>query len=183
MVRDTSVVINFVNSSSEDAVRNILLRREIGKVKFDTIFSNTNSIILKFIDTKIIGGRTYEYAMIAKDDGGLFSKISKSIRLKTLIINKLSTPKVEGFYDAKAKKAALTFVIDDKLKNRKLNVEIYKRSDSKSPWTVIKILDLKKTKQFLDEPESGQKELFYTVRLIDENKNSSNFSNELHLKF
>lgn len=182
-VTDTTVVINFVNSSSEDAIRNILIRREVGKPKFDTVFSNADARITRFIDKKFTGGLQYEYAMIAKDDGGLSSKISKSILLKTLLNNRLPTPAIKGTYDEKAKKVSLSFTVDDKLKDKKLKLEIYKRADKKSAWVAYKVIDFEKGKAFMDDPANGQKGMIYTVRLTDENKNSSNFSNPVELKF
>ncbi len=182
-VSDTSVAITFVNSSSEDAVRNILLRRESGKVIFDSIFSNSNASITKYTDTKITGGRQYEYAMVARDDGGLPSKISRSIQIKTLLNNRLPAPIIKGSYDGQAKKVSLSFIVDDKIENRRLTVEIYKRADEKSLWKTYKVIDFEKGKTFVDEPAEGQKGMNYTIRLTDANKNVSNFSNELQLKY
>jgi hypothetical protein len=182
-INDTSVILSFANSSSEDAIQNIILRRENGKTKFDTVFLNTNIQVTRFTDKNIVGGRQYEYAMIAKDDGGLSSKISKSIYLRTLLNKRLPAPVLQGAYDDKAKKISLSFVIDDKLNKRKLKVEIFKRSDKKSVWIAYKMIDYEKGKMFSDDIESNQKEMIYAVRLTDENKNSSNFSNELQLKF
>ena len=182
-VNDTSVILTFANSSSEDAVRNILLRKESGKSKFDTIFSNGNVQVTKFIDKNIIGGRQYEYAMVAKDDGGLNSKISKSIYIRTILNNRLPTPELKGFYDNTTKQVILTFVADKKVENRKLKVEILKRSDQKSVWIVYKVIDYEKDKPFPDETTGSQKEMNYSIRLTDENRNSSNFSKELQLKY
>ena len=182
-VSDTSVVIIFVNSTSEDAARNILLRRESGKGKFDSIFFNTNTSVIKFTDTKITGGRQYEYAMIARDDGGLASKISRSIQIKTLLNNRIPAPTIQGSYDGQAKKVSLSFVVDEKVKNRQLKVEIYKRADEKSLWTTYKIIEFEKGKLFFDDAAEGQKGMIYTIRLTDANKNVSNFSNELQLKY
>jgi hypothetical protein len=182
-ITDTTVVITFVNSASEDAIRNILLRREVGVIKYDTIFSNGNTLVTRFIDKKIVGGKQYEYAMMAKDDGGLSSKMSGSIQLKTLLNNRIPAPILKGSYDAKTKQVSLSFVVDDKLKNRKLKVEIRKRSDLKSGWVIYKSVDFEKDKPVMDAPSNGQVELFYIVRLIDENKNSSNSSNVVELKF
>lgn len=182
-VSDTSVVIIFVNSTSEDAARNILLRRESGKGKFDSIFFNANASITKFTDAKIAGGRQYEYAMIARDDGGLSSRISRSIQIKTLLNNRLPTPTIQGSYDGQAKKVTLSFVVDEKVKNRQLKVEIYKRADEKSLWKTYKIIEFEKGKPFFDDPAEGQKGMFYTIRLTDADKNVSNFSNELQLKY
>jgi fibronectin type 3 domain-containing protein len=182
-VKDSSVVIRFANSSSEDAVRNILLRRESAGSKFDTVFSNTNFRILSFTDSKIEAGKQYEYAMIAKDDGGLSSRISKSIQVKTLQNNRIPAPKLDGSYDAKTKKVSLSFLVDDRLKDRKLKVELYKRSDKNAAWINFRVIEFEKGKAIQDDPETSQIGMIYTVRLTDENNKTSKFSNELELKF
>ncbi|MEO8884509.1 MAG: hypothetical protein ABI367_00490 [Mucilaginibacter sp.] len=180
-VTDTTVVLDFANSPSEDAVSNILLKREAGKAKYDTVFINKNIGVTRFIDKKIIGGKEYEYAMIAKDDGGLLSKAIKSIIIKTLLNNRIPAPTIQGAYDGNIKKISLSILVDDKLKNKKLKVEIYKRPNTTSAWIAYKIIDFEKGKPFLDDVESGQQNTYYTVRLVDENKNNSNFSNELEV--
>jgi hypothetical protein len=74
-------------------------------------------------------------------------------------------------------------VVDDKLKNRKLKVEIYKRDDKLSGWNIFKTIDFEKGKPFLDDAADGHSGTNYTVRLTDENQKSSIFSNEFELKF
>ncbi|HEY8660554.1 MAG TPA: hypothetical protein VIL78_16075 [Hanamia sp.] len=181
-INDTSVTIRFANSSSEDAVQNILLRKEIGKEKFDSVLFNTKTSVTAFNDTKIVAGKTYEYAMIAKDDGGLLSKISNTIQLKTLLNNKIPTPVLKGSYDEKAKKVLLFFEIDKKLNSTKIKIEIYKRADKKSRWVNLKTINADKSKTFLDESINGQKTMLYIIRLIDEKNNTSNFSKELTIQ-
>lgn len=181
-VTDSTVVVTFVNSGSEDAVSNFLLRREVGKVKYDTVFNNKNRQVTRFIDKKIIGGREYEYTMTAKDDGGLSSKINKRIILKTILNTRIPAPTIQGSYNAQTKKISLSFLVDDKLKNRKLKIEIYKRADKNAVWIAYKMIDFVNGKAFLDDTEGGQQSIYYTVRLADENKNNSNFSNELEVK-
>lgn len=179
-VTDSTVVIEFANSSSEDAVSNILLRRETGKPKFDTIFVNADKQLTRFIDKKLIGGKEYEYAMVAKDDGGLLSKVSTSIILKTRI-SRIPPPVIQGSYNAQTKKIALTFLVDEKLKDGKLKIEVYKRTDKNAGWTAYKLIDFAKGTPFLDDANGAQQSVYYIVRLVDKNKNNSNFSNELEL--
>lgn len=182
-VNDSSVVLRFANSSSEDVVRNILLRRESANEKFDTLFSNSDLRISQFTDAKIGGGKQYEYAMIAKDDGGLQSKPSKSIYVKTILNNRIPMPKLDGSFDGKTKKITLSFLVDKQLENQKLKVELYKRSDKNAAWINFKNIDFEKGKAYQDDPEPGQNGMIYTVRLTDGNQKSSKFSNELELKF
>ncbi len=178
-ITDTSVIIRFANSSSEDAVQNILLRKEVGKEKFDSVFYNSNTAVTEFNDTKIVSGKTYQYIMIAKDDGGLLSKLSNSIQLKTLLNTKIPTPILTGLYNDKTKKVSLVFEIDQKLNSKKIKIEIYKRSDKKSKWVNVKTVDADKNKNYSDELADGQKTMLYIIRLVDEKNNTSNFSKEL----
>jgi hypothetical protein len=182
MISDTAVVIVFANSSSEDAGRNYLLRKEMGKLKFDTVFVNENPAVSKFIDTKIVGGKQYEYAMIARDEGGLRSKISNSIQIKTLLNNRIPSPELFGVYNAASKKIEISFKLDEKIVNRKLTIEIYQRKDEKSAWTDFKSFPYVKNQPLLENITADQKTHYYVMRLVDENKNSSNFSNELSIK-
>jgi fibronectin type 3 domain-containing protein len=183
VITDSSVVLTFVNSGSEDVVRNILLRKLKGKETYDSIFSNRDTSITTFTDKKIISGSQYEYAMIAKDDGGLTSKISNTIVLKTLKDNRLPAPTITASYDPNTKKISLSFIVDEKLKDRKLKIEIYKRTDKNATWNAFKNIVFERGKVFLDEPANAQKSIMYIVRLLDENNRSSNFSNEIELKF
>ncbi|MES2418776.1 MAG: hypothetical protein V4541_11355 [Bacteroidota bacterium] len=183
LINDTSIVIVFANSSSEDVVSNYILRRENGKAKFDTVFVNKDNLVTRFTDLKISGGKLYEYAMIAKDDGGLLSKISRSIQLKSLLNNKIPAPVLSGQYNEQTKKIGLSFTVNEKLYNRKLTIEIYRRTHLKSTWLAYKTIPIEKGTVFLDDPPKDEKEVWYVVKLVDSNKNSSNYSNELMLKF
>lgn len=182
LVTDTSVVLLFANSSSEDVVRNYLLRKELGKAKYDTVFVNTNAAVSKFIDLKISSGKHYEYTMIAKDDGGLFSKPSRNIQLKTLLNNRIPTPIITGNYSATTKTIDLSFKVDEKVKNRKLTIELYQRADQKAPWKLAKSISFLNDKQQSERVENDQKNFFYMIRLVDEQKNSSNYSDELAIR-
>ncbi|MCY1516881.1 hypothetical protein D9M68_515400 [compost metagenome] len=117
--------------------------------------------------------------MMAKDDGGLFSKISRSIFLKTLLNKRLPTPAVKGVYRTDQKQVDLTFVVDEKLKNRKLTIELYQRPDEKTGWKLYKALAYQKDMHLIEATPKEQPVLYYMIRLIDENKNSSNYSDEL----
>jgi hypothetical protein len=182
MINDTSVVIFYANSSSEDVVKNYVLRRETGKTRFDTLFVNANNLVSKFTDLKIVGGKQYEYAMIAKDDSGMYSKVSRSIQLKTLLNNKIPTPEVMAIYSTESKKIDFSFKVDERSKNKKLMIELYRRADQQSPWKVYKSFPYVKDQHIVEPTSNDQRVFYYVMRLIDENNNSSNFSNELAIK-
>lgn len=182
LVKKDNVTIYFANSSSEDVISNELLRKEVGKEKYEIVFINSDNKIKEFIDKTIIGGKQYEYTMIAKDDSKLSSKPSRSIFIKTLLNTDLPTPVVKGLFDEKSKSAILNFALDDKLKDRKINIEISRRNNKKSVWTIVKSLEANKYKSFSDADIKGEKEMIYMIRLL-ENNNTSNYSNQLELKF
>lgn len=182
-VADSNVSIFFVNSSSEDAIASYLLRKEISKPTFDTIFINSDVSKKSFVDTKIIGGKEYEYTMLAKDEGGLKSKVSRSIIIKTILNNNLPTPILKGFYDEKEKKGQLTIEADDKLKGKKVKIEISKRESTTSDWQLFKTLEFDNAKTFTDDQIKEKKSMIYIVRLVGENTISSNYSKPLYLKF
>jgi len=182
-ITDSTVVIEFANSSSEDASKNLLLRRETGKDKFDTIFVNTKEAIVQFTDKNIIGGVQYEYAMYARDAGGLLSKSSNHIFLKTILNNRIPAPQLNGKYDQGSKQVSLDFVLDEKMQKRKIMVEFFKRSDANAVWVSNKLIEYVKGKQFVEQAPTGSKSMIYCIRLIDEQQRVSNFSNEVELKF
>lgn len=182
-ITDSTVVIEFVNSSSEDAKRNMLLRRESGKEKFDTVYTNANTAASQYTDKNIIGGAQYEYMMIARDQGGLLSKPSNHIFLKTILNNRLQAPILKGRYDNVSKKISLDFIVDEKQLKGKLMVELFKRSDINAAWVSAKQIEFIKGKPYIENAPEATKSMIYSIRLIDSNKRVSNFSNELELKF
>jgi hypothetical protein len=181
-VKESAITISFVNSTSEDAISNSLLRKEVGKDKYDSIFINRDNAITKFIDKDIISGKEYEYTMLAKDDSGLTSKMSRAIQIKTLVNNKLPTPILNGFYDKNTKKVSLNFEVDSALKGKKVNIEIKRRISSQVTWTTLNSVDSDKNKSF-DDQINGQTTMIYIIRLIDDNNKTSNYSKQIELTF
>jgi fibronectin type 3 domain-containing protein len=180
VVTDSTVAIKFVNSPSDDAVSNILLRREPGKSRFDTVLVNRNPAVTAFTDKKVSGGKQYEYAMIAKDESKLSSKISRSIVVSTPVNKRLPVPKISGSYNADTKKIPLNFVIDDRIKNRKLKIALYKRPDKQASWVAYKLIIFEPGKPFVDDAGGAGSE-FYAAKVLDDQDNSSNLSDELEI--
>jgi uncharacterized protein len=176
---DTTVVLTFANSSSDDLEANYLLRKEANTSKFDTIFINKNAEISQYVDTKIIGGKTYEYTMMAIDDSGLKSKFSRSLIIKTILNDNLPTPKLTGRLDVKSNEVTLNVETDSKLKGEKVYVEISKRKNNKAVWNVWKTIELDKANNFIDQ--NYAKGQIYIVRLLDAESKSSNYSKPLTL--
>ncbi|MDP3666181.1 MAG: hypothetical protein Q8R50_05835 [Sediminibacterium sp.] len=177
-VSDSSINIKFVNSSSDDVTYNILLKRIMGKEKCDTIFRNNNSNITTYQDNNIFSNNQYVYAMIAKDESGMYSKLSNSIILKTILNNRIPAPVINGLYDKATEKVTLKITIDEKLIGKKIMVDIYYRVDENEDWKLLITAPFEKGKQFIHEPGKGQKKIRYAAKLGDENNKVSNFSKE-----
>jgi uncharacterized protein len=180
-VADTTVTIVFVNSSSDDVVANYLLRKEVGKQKFDTIFTNKENTIEKFKDKKFIGGKEYEYTMVAKDEGNLFSKKSRSLFIKTLLNNELPVPIIQAVFNEKQKAVTINYKLNGQLKSKKATIEIYRRTAIDADWVILKAVAVDINKPIIDEKLPNTTSVFYIAKIVDENNNSSTFSKPIIL--
>lgn len=180
-IDDSTVHINFANSTSEDVVNNIMLRRSVGQEKFDSIFTNSDSSVTIFTDRTIIPGKQYEYAMIAKDEGNLVSRMSNTILLKTFENKRIAPPVITGSYNKEKQVVLLQFTTEASLRNKKLHAEIYQRTDQNPNWLLRHTIEPGKELLFTDEQVKGKKTVRYIVRLIDSEGKTSNFSNEIEL--
>jgi hypothetical protein len=179
---DSSITILFANSSSVDVVSNYLLRREVNKEKFDTVFVNKDNKVVSFTDTKFTGGKQYEYTMIAKDDSKLISKKSRSIIISTIANNKVPTPVIQAVYNPQQKAVVITYKTSGSLKTKKSTIEIYKRKSKEADWAIFKTVELDVNKSIIDDKLDKSASVFYIAKIVDENKNSSNFSKPVEAK-
>ena len=179
---DSSITILFANSSSVDVVSNYLLRREVNKEKFDTVFVNRDNKVVSFTDTKFTGGKQYEYTMIAKDDSKLISKKSRSIIISTIANNKVPTPIIQAAYNPQQKAVVITYKTSGPLKTKKATIEIYKRKSKEADWAIFKTVELDVNKSIIDDKLDKSASVFYIAKIVDENKNSSNFSKPVEAK-
>jgi hypothetical protein len=92
VVSDTSVVLNWITSSSNDVVSQILYRRENGGdwKEYVKIDFNKNS----FTDTKVNKKTWYEYCLEAIDDAGLHSQ--KSFPLNVRVYDSGKRPDIQN---------------------------------------------------------------------------------------
>ena len=98
LVSDTSVVLNWVTSSSDDVVSQILYRREHGGEwkEYMKIDMNKNS----FTDSKVNKQTWYEYCLEAIDDAGLHSQ--KSFPLNVRVYDSGKRPELSEFKVSKS---------------------------------------------------------------------------------
>ncbi len=179
---DSTIVLNFSNSSSDDVIANYLLRREVGKEKFDTIFLNKDFKIETFVDKKIVGGKQYEYTMIAKDDAFFLSKKSRSLIIRTLFNNELPVPILQGTYNEKQKFVTLNYKFNSLSKSKKSKIEVYTRKSKSADWVILKSVDVDVNKSIIDDKLPTSEIIFYIAKITDENSNSSIFSKPIEVK-
>lgn len=179
---DSTVVLSFSNSSSEDVVVNYLLRKDISKEKFDTIFLNKDVKMEAFVDKKIVGGKQYEYTMIAKDDANLLSKKSRSLFIKTLFNNELPAPLIQAIFNEKQKAVAISYKFNTLPKSKKTKIEIYRKSNVESDWVFLKSTEVDVNKTIVDDKLPSKDTVLYIAKIVDENNNSSIFSKSILVK-
>ena len=160
----------------------MLLRREDGKLKYDTIFVNKNLQQNTYSDYKIISGVAYEYAMMAKDDANLYSKISNSLQLKATPNVKLSTPNVTASFDKNSELVTLNFSLSDRLNVQKIAITIFYKVNENSNWLKLTSIDYEKGKTFMYKPPKC-KIIEYVIKISDNKNKVSNFSKEARLIF
>jgi uncharacterized protein len=178
-VNDTSIILYFSNSSSEDVVNNILLRKEIGQANYDTIFTNKNSDITYFLDANILSGKQYEYTMFSTDLSRLNSLNSRSLIINSKVDNKLPVPTLAGQYNKDSNQVTLIFGIDEKLNKNEILVEINERDDPTKVWKLLKVFRLETSTFYTFKPNSRSKKVNYIVRLLNKNGKTSNYSDSI----
>jgi hypothetical protein len=93
LITDTSVVLNWVNSTSNDVVSQVLYRRE--KDKAWESYAKLETNINTYIDRKVKKQAWYEYSLEAVDDAGLHSP--KSFPLSVRVYDSGKRPDIQNF--------------------------------------------------------------------------------------
>lgn len=84
-VKDSSIVLDFVQSSSDDVAMHQLLRRETSTPNWIKISEWKKPEDRKqYTDATILGGKYYQYALLAIDSAGNKSKPSPTVDVKSL---------------------------------------------------------------------------------------------------
>ncbi len=132
------VSLKWVKSYSDDVASHTLRRREKGELKWKDIISFTDDT-QEHIDEKVEKNKVYEYAILAKDESGLWSTIESSIVTvqvfdfsPSIIIKNL-----QGIADRENKKISLTWSFNKDVKVS--SISIYKNIEGEQPtlWKEI----------------------------------------------
>ena len=162
---ENAVIINWIASSSEDAVKNLLYRRKEGErewVLAEVKDQKAGSGAIK--DTDVAGGIMYEYMMIAVDESGLESINNRPLTIRTRNVKTESELNIIFSKATDGKSVKLSWNIKDSNIQR---IYIYK-STAGGPVVLYKTFD-PGIKKFIDsEIKAGTLYKYYT-QITDKN--------------
>ncbi len=103
--------MKWASSSSEDVVAHLLLRRANNRALWDTLkVFDVGSKQREYLDPDQGKGKIFEYAIIAKDDAGLFSKRERGFRLRMMSLDRPDAVRnLQAKADAQRKKLQLSW--------------------------------------------------------------------------
>jgi hypothetical protein len=119
--------------------------------------------------------------MIAKDDAGLFSKLSPPIVIMSPKQARLPKPVVSGVYLKDKREIALSFSASSNFDENNTSVIIYAKNRLESSWNKLEMVPYKKNTNHIVNPQSDNKEIYFSIVLIDKQGRSSVFSETLKL--
>jgi hypothetical protein len=180
-ISDTAIQLTYVPSESEDVVTQYLFRKEISANKVDTLMVSPDLTKSSFSDNSFNSGKQYEYTMIAKDDAGLFSKLSPPIVIMSPKQTRLPKPVVTATYSKDKNEISLSFSVNTFLDENNTSVIIYAKNNLEASWNKLEIVPYKKNTSHIVKPQSDNKELFFSIVLVDKQGRSSVFSEPLKL--
>ncbi|MCD0469155.1 hypothetical protein [Flavobacterium sp. JAS] len=125
-IKDSSIFLEWANSSSDDVAVHQLYRKEDDQKDWSLVFETKNKEE-KFQDKNVKDGSLYKYTIFAKDESNLVSNPSPGVNL---LVPKYSVmPSVKGFF-AQANKTTNTIDLSWEYSNNEVDsFEIYKASD------------------------------------------------------
>lgn len=160
-IKEGSVLLEWINSQSEDAASHQLYRKENDQTDW-TLILDTKNKEEKYQDKNVVEGNTYRYAIFAKDESKLMSQPSPEV---ALFVPKYSVmPSVKGFF-AQANKTTNTIDLSWEYPNTDVgSFEIYKASDTE-PLQLIQVLN-GKTKRLSDPTITINTTYKYGIRAV-----------------
>lgn len=180
-ITDTAIQLTYIPSESEDVITQYLFRKDISANKVDTLMVSTDLTTSIFPDKLFNSGKQYEYTMIAKDDAGLFSKLSPPIVIMSPKQARLPKPVVSGVYLKDKREIALSFSASSNFDENNTSVIIYAKNSLESSWNKLEMVPYKKNAKHIVNPQSDNKEIYFSIVLIDKQGRSSVFSETLKL--
>ncbi len=157
--RDTnSITLHWINSTSKDAVKHILYRKETNdEWKVLDTKTTKNSTTSTFIDRSVKPGIEYEFKILAQDDAGHYSNSAFTYKIKT-VAKDIIADVTDFVIKKEGTKAILTWSSSTKQPAQYI---IYKAIE-KGPFVAI---DKTKTNSFVDNVGTQPKNIAYRIRI------------------
>ena len=137
--KNGKVFLKWVRSYSDDVTAHSLRRKEVGQKNYTEILSIKDTLQY-FVDTKVEKNKTYQYAILAKDDSNLWSSLENStLTVKVLNYQPISVLKnVISFADRENKNITLSWTYGLG-KDKVVELTIYKSVKGQPPtlWRVV----------------------------------------------
>lgn len=171
IVDDQGVHLQWANSGSHDVKYNVLMRRSEGEEVFIEIYRcGPRPSTSNYTDTKIIGGKKYEYTLYAVDDAGLQSDRISTLSLKAFENKKLDIPQ-----NFQASVDTIKRIVTLSWKNPAASTKtaIY-RSVNDQPWLTHKVVA--NVSSFMDVPYRKGDVVKYRIKAMDDRGAQSNFT-------
>lgn len=178
---DTAIQLIYVPSESDDVTTQYLFRKDISSNIIDTLMVSPDLAKSSFSDKRFNSGKQYEYTMIAKDDAGLFSKLSPPILIMSPKQTRLPKPVVTGVYSKDKNEIALKFSVNSNLDENNTSVIIYAKNNLEASWNKLEMVPYKKNTSHIVKPLLENKEIYFSIVLVDKQGKSSVFSEPLKL--
>ncbi len=162
LVTDSSVIIDYVSSSSEDVARHLVLRRVSGTETWDSIAA-LPSIGAQYEDTTAVIDATFDYALQAVDQSGLRSEPSNEITCKRYDTGVRPPAKlVTARYDSTARVVEIGWTYSDLPED--LAFVIY-RADGEDLVSYAVVAD-GKTRSYVDRVPPRAASVRYAIKVV-----------------
>jgi len=164
VVTDTSMIIDFVPSSSDDVARHILLRRPAS----DTAWDTAGAIAAPWgraIDAAEIASQMYDYAIVAIDEAGLQSEVSNIVTGKRYDTGVRPTVgALQARYDSVARVVTLSWEYRDLPEDHSFVVY---RSDG-STMRSHAVIERRQGLNFVEQVNVPTAEIRYAIKVVTE---------------
>ncbi|MDA3953468.1 MAG: hypothetical protein PF485_07460, partial [Bacteroidales bacterium] len=175
-VTDTSVYVSWIPSSSKDAVKQILYKREPEKEW--QAYKEFENDIITFTDNQVSKEKIYEYSLVAIDDAGLASEHSKFLVIRiynTGVQTQVSNFKAELADDEKS--VILAWEYDESSDCTFLIYRAYNGGGLQMFASANK-----GSKQYIDKNIALKGTYTYAIKAINKNGNKSTLSDNVKVE-
>ncbi len=179
-VDEQGIWIKWANSSSADVALQVLLRRPVGESAWDTIqrYEPATELYSTYVEKDKGNGGRFEYAVLARDDDGLWSPMANSFKLR--LMSRVGTPtvkKLKARYNAGQKTVDLEWEYDQ----REAVLFVVMRSNDRGTFDRVKMLG-NDQRTWHDTLIKQGAEYQYFIQVVDPHGEDSPYSEKVSVK-